>query len=106
MIINSVYYYMKRHHDRSSYSHAAKRQGHGGGGGSSREAVGEAHDERSNRKKIEKLRQCTIQLEEEIQELDRKRHQVKRAALEAADKAKAEFMRAAAPTRRERCSAA
>ena len=60
----------------------------------------EGHEERRVRKKTEKLQQCTLDLDKEIEELEQRHRKVKKIAREQADERKAEFLRQAANLRR------
>jgi DNA repair exonuclease SbcCD ATPase subunit len=58
------------------------------------------HDERSVRKKTEKLNQCTKEIEKELQALDQAHKRAKKQTREDADQRKVEFLRQAATLRR------
>lgn len=60
----------------------------------------ESHEERSIRKKTEKLRHCTQKIEEELADIHEKHKSAKRQAQKAADGSKAEFLRVAAVLQR------
>ena len=67
----------------------------------SHESRHESHEERSTRKKTEKLLQCTREIEQELQDIEARRKTARRAQRESADASKADFLRAAAVLQRK-----
>ena len=61
----------------------------------------ESHEMRSMRKKTEKLQQCTREVEQQIEEIEAKRKDIKRTQQKSADQSKTEFLRAAAALQRK-----
>ena len=68
---------------------------------SSSSTAGETHEERSLRKKTEKLRQCIVEIDSELSDLELRRKQAKKDAREATDGSKMEFLRTAATLQRK-----
>ncbi len=56
---------------------------------------------RSLRRKVQKLRSCTRDMEKELAEVQRRRHKMKKKANEESDEHRANFVRAAAALRRQ-----
>ena len=61
---------------------------------------GDSHAERAVRKKIAKLKECTLDIKKELDEIESKYKRAKKAVREEADAQKAEFLQQAAALQR------